>query len=129
MPNGRIMIVEDEFLLAMSMKSDLSGMGYEICELVGSGEDAIRNAEQERPDVVLMDIILDGRMSGIDAASEIRSRSDVPIIFVTGCENEGIKKLAEYVGPVGYFIKPVEIEVLKQSIDKAFQFGKRLMVL
>ncbi len=115
------MIVEDEILLAMDLKSDLSGMGYEICELVGSGEDAIKNAEQERPDVVLMDIILDGEMNGIDAAREIRSRYGTRIIFVTGCEEEGIKKLAEAVRPVEFLIKPVEIEDIRLAIEKALQ--------
>ncbi len=115
------MIVEDEFILAMSMKSDLSGMGYEICELVKSGEDAIKNAEQERPDVVLMDIILEGKMNGIEAAGEICSRHGIPIIFVTGCEDKGTKELAENIGPVAYFIKPVEAEDLKLAIERVLQ--------
>ncbi len=125
MSNGRIMIVEDEILLAMSLKSDLSGMGYEICELVTNGEDAIRNAELEKPDVVLMDIILNGKMNGIDAAREIRSHYGIQIIFVTGCEDEDIKELAKDVGPVEYFIKPVEIEDLRLAIEKALQKGEK----
>jgi len=121
MKKAKIMIVEDEILFAMDLKSDLSGMGYEICELVGSGEAAIKNAEQERPDVALIDIILDGEMNGIDAAREIRSRYGTRIIFVTGCEDEGIKKLADAVRPVEYFIKPVAIKYIRLAIEKALQ--------
>ena len=60
---AKIMIVEDEIIQAMSLKSDLIGMGYEVCELVSTGEDAINKAEQEKPDIVLMDIILKGEVA------------------------------------------------------------------
>ncbi len=119
MKKAKIMIVEDEAITAMSIKADLSRIGYEICKLVTSGEEAIKNAEQERPDVVLMDIILNGEMSGIEAAGEILSRYDIPIIFMTGCEDEGTKKLAEDIGPVEYFLKPVETEDIRLAIEKA----------
>ena len=119
MKKTKIMIVEDEILIAMNMKSDLIGMGYEVCELVTTGEAAIKNTEHESPDVVMMDIILNGEMNGIDAAREIRSRYGIPIIFITGCEDEGTKELAEDVGPVEYFVKPVELVDLKSAIDKA----------
>ncbi len=119
MKKTKIMIVEDEILIAMNMKVELSSIGYEICNLVVSGEDAIKIAEQEKPDVVLMDIILNGEINGIDAAREIHSRYNIPIIFTTGCEDEGTKKLAEAIEPVEYFIKPVEIEDLELAIDKA----------
>ena len=119
MSNVRIMIVEDEFILAMCMITDLNGIGYENCELVTSGEDAIISAEQEKPDVVLMDIILCGEINGIEAAGKIRTLYDIPIIFVTGSEDEGVKALAETVEPVEYFNKPVKLVDLKLAIDKA----------
>lgn len=119
MEKAKIMIVEDEFLVAMSLKHELSNLGYEICKLVGSGEVAIKNAEQEKPDIVLMDIILKGEMNGIEAAKKIRSHHDIPIIFVTGCEDEGTRKLAKDVGPVAYFTKPIETEELILAIEKA----------
>ncbi len=124
MKKAKIMIVEDEAITAMSIKADLSRIGYEICKLAASGEEAIKNAEQERPDVVLMDIILNGQMSGIEAAGEIRSRYDIPIIFMTGCEDESTKKLAEDIGPVEYFLKPVETEDIRLAIEKALQNHK-----
>ncbi len=121
MSKSKIMIVEDEILIAMNMKSDLIGMGYEICKFVTTGEDAIKNAEHEKPDVVLMDIILNGEINGIEAAGEIRSRYGIPIIFITGCDDEGTRRLAEDVGPVEFFIKPVGPEDLRSAIEKALQ--------
>ncbi len=119
MEKTKIMIVEDEVLIAMNMKSDLIDMGHEVCKLVTTGEEAIKNAGLEGPDVVLMDIILNGEMNGIDAAREICSSYSIPIIFITGCEDEGTKDLAIDVDPVEYFIKPVELVDLKSAIDKA----------
>ena len=121
MGKAKIMIVEDEAIVALNMKSELSDMDYEICKLVTSGEDAVKNVEHEKPDVILMDIILNGKISGIEAAREIRSRHKIPIIFLTGCEDEGTRELAEEVDPVDYLIKPVEIYDLGLVIDKALQ--------
>jgi len=113
------MIVEDEIITAMSMESKLSRIGYDICKLVTSGEDAIKNVEQDKPDLVLMDIILDGIINGIEAAGKIRASYGIPIIFVTGCEDEGTKELAEEVGHAGFFVKPAKIEDLKSAIEMA----------
>ncbi len=113
------MIVEDEIIQAMDLKSDLIGMGYEVCELVTTGEDAINNVEQEKPDIVLMDIILNGKINGIGAAKKIHSLYGIPIIFITGHDDEGRRELADKVEPSGYFIKPLDIEGLKLAIEKA----------
>ena len=118
MPKTKIMIVEDERPLAMLMELKLNYLGCEICKLVSTGEDAIKSVEQEQPDIVLMDIILNGKMDGIEAAREIRSRYDIPIIFTTGCDDRVTRALAEEVGPIAYFIKPVEIEDLMLVIYK-----------
>lgn len=116
----KIMIVEDEVLVAMNTKIQLSDLGFDICELVASGEDAVKNTEREKPDLVIMDIILNGKIDGIEAAKQIHSRYGIPIIFVTGCEDPMTIKLAKRtVGPVDYLIKPVEIEDLKSAIEKA----------
>ena len=119
MEKARIMIVEDEAITAMEMSEELEGLQYEVCKPVSSGEKAIKSVEQEKPDIVLMDIILNGKMNGIEAAREIHSRYGIPIIFITSCMDEGTRKLAEDVGPVGYFIKPIDIEALTLVIDKA----------
>lgn len=125
MGKTKIMIVENEDVIAMNMNSVLSNMGYEICELVKSGEDAIKNAEKERPDVVLMDIMLDGKINGIIAAIEIHYRYGIPIIFVTGCIEEGTRELATEAEPIEYLVKPVKLEDLRLAIEKAISIQEK----
>jgi two-component system, response regulator PdtaR len=119
MKKAKIMIVEDEISLAMIMKEQLSDLGYDICKPVTSGEEAIKNVEQDKPDVILMDIGLNGEMDGIEAAKKIRSSYSIPIIFSTGHQDKETMERAKVVEPSGYFIKPVECEDLKLAIDEA----------
>ena len=119
MKKAKIMIVEDEISLAMIMKEVLSDLGYYVCKPVTSGEEAIKNVEQEKPNLILMDIDLNGQIDGIEAAKEIRSRYSIPIIFSTGHNDQETKERAKIVEPAGYFIKPVEFEDLKLAIDEA----------
>ncbi len=121
MEKATIMIVEDEALIAICIRMDLLKLGYEVCGPVASGEEAVIMAENKTPDLILMDIMLNGRMNGIEAARRIRTINDIPIIFVTGyCEHE-IQKKAEDVGYEGYFIKPIKPIELKSSIDAALK--------
>jgi two-component system, response regulator PdtaR len=113
-----ILLVEDEISLAKVMKEELSDLGYDICKLVTSGEEAIINVEQEKPGIILMDIDLNGEMDGIETAKKIRSHYSIPIIFLTGHQDKETKERAKVTEPAGYFIKPVECEDLKLSIDE-----------
>ena len=79
----RILIVEDEYIIAADLEMTLGSMGYEVAGFAVTGEEAVRLAETQRPDLVLMDIQLQGPMDGLEAAKAIRSRSPVPIIFIT----------------------------------------------
>ena len=117
----KIMIVEDEVVIAMDMSAKLQELQYEVCKPVMSGEQSIKNVEEEKPDIVLMDIVLKGEMNGIEAAREIRARYGTPIIFVTACLDEETIKQLECVKPVGFFIKPVEIKDLKPALEKALR--------
>ena len=116
------MIVEDEIRLALDLKAELNNMGYEGCKYVTNGIDAIKNVEQVKPDIVLMDIILEGEMNGIEAAREIYSRQKTPIIFIARCIDEGAKNLAEkFVGNVEFLLKPVKSEDLQLAIERVLQ--------
>ena len=117
----KIMIVEDEAITALNLKMELSEIGYEICELITTGGEAIKNVKKEKPNIVLMDINLNGNINGMEAAKEIRSTNDVPIIFFTGCEDDETMKLITDFGPAGYLIKPVEFDDLRISIERALQ--------
>ena len=83
MTGAKILIVEDEILIAEDLRLILQRMGYQVVGTACSGIEAIRKADKLRPDLVLMDIRLQGEMDGVEAARQIRSKADVPIIYVT----------------------------------------------
>lgn len=113
----KILIVEDEVLFAMDLGQRLKDEGYELCEPALRGKEAIKIAEEERPDLVLMDVNLRGEVSGIDAAGEIRSRFGIPVIFLTGYSDENTKRAAMLVEPIGYVTKPLNIDELLALIN------------
>lgn len=121
MKRTKVLIVEDEAIAALNIKMELGLAGYETCEFVVTGEAAIEKVEQEKPDVVLMDIFLKGKIDGIEAARKIRYNHDIPIIFMTGYDDNGTKERASEVEYVEYLIKPVEWECLNSAINKATQ--------
>jgi CheY-like chemotaxis protein len=83
MTEVRILVVEDEAIVSADLKSKLGRLGYVVCAVAFSGEDAIRKAEDTTPDLVLMDVRLQGSMSGFEAASCIRRGRDVPVVYIT----------------------------------------------
>ncbi len=114
-----IMIVEDEPITALDLKSSLTAMGYTVVAVTPSGEKAINLASELRPDVILMDITLAGTMTGIEAAAEIRRQQNVPIIYITAHSDEATINKAIKTNPYGYLFKPVDTKHLKMTIDIA----------
>jgi len=115
----RILVVEDELIIAKGIQKRLQNMGYIVIDIVPSGEEAVQTAAAEQPDLILMDINLSGEMDGIEAAEQIRSRLDIPVIFLTAYaddESLGRAKLSE---PFGYIIKPFQDHALQSSIEMA----------
>jgi CheY-like chemotaxis protein len=117
----RILLVEDEAVTAMSMLDILEAWGYETCTPATTGAEALARVEKERPDLVLLDIKLSRGTSGIEVARKIKERFGVPILFMTGYLDEGLREKAENVGPVGYLVKPVNMEKLKSAIEKGLK--------
>ncbi len=117
----RILLVEDEIISAMFLKMELEKEGFVVCRHVTTGENAVTSAESDKPDVILMDIFLAGKLNGIDAAQEIKEKSDIPIIiFLTGFEDEKLKETALKLDPLAYIIKPVVLSELKSIINSKF---------
>ena len=112
----KILIVEDEILEAMFLGKLLELWGYEICETATSGEDAIKESEIQNPDLVLMDIHIQGTINGIEAASKIRSQVGIPVIFMTGYSDEETRQKAYTAHPAGYFVKPLDYNELKETL-------------
>ncbi|HSV97140.1 MAG TPA: EAL domain-containing protein [Spirochaetota bacterium] len=115
----RILIVEDEALTAEDLRHTLTGFGYQISGVIGLGEEAVRAAREDNPSLVLMDIMLQGEMDGIEAARLIQAESRVPVIFLTAySDTETIEKL-KFAGSYGYILKPFERRELLANIGIA----------
>lgn len=119
MPRARVLIVEDESPMAMNIRARLEQMAYQVCSVVSFGAEAIKQAQELKPDIVLMDIVLQGDMDGIEAAQEIRSRLDIPVIYLTACTRDELVERAKLSEPYGYIVKPVEADELKAAIEVA----------
>jgi CheY-like chemotaxis protein len=101
------------------LESRLESFGYLICGVVSSGAQAIDAAFRQHPDLVLMDILLEGEMNGIEAAHEISSHSDVPIIFLSCLSEEDVMDSAIRTNPYGYMVKPYDNNELRSNIEIA----------
>jgi signal transduction histidine kinase/DNA-binding response OmpR family regulator len=116
---SRVLVVEDEVVIASDLQQSLEGMGFEVVGIAASGEDAVEMAIRERPDLVLMDIVLQGRMDGAEAAEEIYSRYDIPIVYLTAYADEKLLERTRATEPFGYLIKPVDDNELRFTIEMA----------
>ncbi|NOX56700.1 MAG: response regulator [Planctomycetes bacterium] len=114
-----LMVVEDESIVAKDIQSSLESMGYSTSCVASTGEEAILLAARHRPDLVLMDIRLPGRIDGIEAAQEISSRYEVPVIFLTAFADEELIRRACEVGGYGYLMKPFQEREVYASIEMA----------
>lgn len=119
MTQKRILIVDDEIIIAREIEARLSGLGYEITGIATTRIDAVSQALQTRPDLVLMDINLRGESDGIEAATEIRSHFSVPVIFLTAFTDDETLERAREVGPYGYIVKPFNERELLANIEMA----------
>ena len=114
-----ILIVEDEIIVAKDMQVKLEKLGYTIIDIVSTGEDAIPHTEKTPPDIVLMDIRLEGKMDGIQAAETIRNQYDIPVIYITAYGDEDTFTRAKITEPFGFILKPFEIRELHSNIEIA----------
>lgn len=119
MSKAKIMVVEDEIIVANDIKIILEMTGYSVTALVSSGEKAIQEAEISQPDLVLMDIMLKGDINGIEAAEQIRDRFQIPVIYLTAYADDDTLQRAKITEPYGYIIKPFQERELKTNIEMA----------
>lgn len=115
----RIMIVEDEIITAQDMRSVLERRGYVVTALATSGEEAIGAAERQRPDIILMDIMLQGSMNGFEAAAVISRQWGIPIVYVTSHHNDAALRQAGAAVSRGYLLKPFSEHELCAKIEQA----------
>jgi two-component system, cell cycle sensor histidine kinase and response regulator CckA len=115
----QVLIVEDERIVAGDLRSRLRRMGYTVCGIASNGIDAIRLADEHKPDLVLMDIRLDGAMDGIQAADTIKKSHTVPIIYLSAYADQSTVERAKVTEPFGYLLKPFEDSELRTTIEMA----------
>jgi len=119
MNNRNILVVEDESIIAMHIASSLKQLGYNVLAIIPTGEDAVKKAEELRPDLILMDIILKGEIDGIEATDQIQSRFDIPVVYLTAHGDEATLQRAKITEPFGYILKPFKEKELHVAIEIA----------
>lgn len=139
MKTKKIMIVEDEAIVALQIKDDLEVMGYTVAGIYASGEEALSAIALAAPELILLDIRLQGAMDGIETAACIARNFDIPVIFLTAHSEEAIVERATATRPYGYLLKPVNSQELQIAIQVALykhqvdlektQIAKELLVL
>jgi len=125
----KILVVEDERIIAINLKESLESLGYIVPAIAASGEKAIEKATEFHPDLVLMDIWLKGNIDGIEAAQQIWDRLKIPTIYVTGHSDQSTVERAKITAPFGYILKPVKEQALYVAIETAFQRYEREQLL
>lgn len=119
MEREKILVVEDERIVADDIRMSLERLGYLVCGLALSGSEAIEKVKELGPDIVMMDIVLGEEMDGIEAASKIRSSFEIPVVYLTAYGDERTLERAKVTEPFGYIIKPFEERELQSTIEIA----------
>jgi len=119
MSGGKILVVEDEWVVADQVCRSLKDLGYTVCGAASTGDEAIRMVEEHSPDLILMDIVLKGKMDGIEAADRITSQFDIPMIYLTAYTNQEYIERAKLTNPFGYLVKPFNQKELCATIEMA----------
>jgi two-component system, response regulator PdtaR len=129
MDNPKILIVEDESIVAKDLQQRLENMGYSVLGIVSNGKDALSKLNKMQPDIILMDIILKGDLDGIETAEIIMQSYNIPFIYLTAYYDNEILLRASMTNPYGYVTKPFHDIGLHTSIQMAlhkFQREKKL---
>ncbi len=119
MAHEKILVVEDEEIVILDIRSALESAGYVVAATANSGHDAIKKAAEVMPDLVLMDIVLKGPLDGIDAADKIRALLNIPVIYLTAHSDESTLERAKVSQPFGYIVKPFRERDLLIAIEFA----------
>lgn len=119
MEQATILVVEDETIVAKDIQCSLQRLGYHVPSTATSGEEAIRKAGELKPDLVIMDIVLKGRMDGVETAQQLQHRYDVPVVYLTAYADHQTLDRAKTTTPAGYMLKPFQPTELRTTIELA----------
>jgi DNA-binding NarL/FixJ family response regulator len=121
MKRKKILIIEDELIHGVFLKSSIENSGYRVIDIISKGEDAINIAIQEKPDLIISDILLKGGLSGVDTVEEITRHIDIPFIFLTALNEHNIINKASRASPYAIISKPYDEKILIELIDSIFK--------
>ena len=121
-----IFIVEDESIVAKDIQNSLNRLGYNVVGIANNGKDAIEKITQLQPDVILMDIMIKGDLTGIDVSDQIKDKVSAPVIFLTAYADEGTLSKAKITEPYGYILKPFKEIDLHSTIEMAVYKHKKM---
>ncbi len=124
MESAKILIVENEAIIANEIESNLKALEYKVTSIENTGDAAIKKAAEDQPDIILMDIRLKGEMDGIEAADIIRTQHNIPIVFIAASLDEDRIGRAKLTMPFGYIFKPIRERDLKIAIEMALYYAK-----
>jgi CheY-like chemotaxis protein len=125
MSKGTVLVVEDDIVIGNLIENRLRKLGYAVCGIVNSGEEAIIRATEQKPDLVLMDIQLAGDIDGIAASRIIHNQQSIPIIYLTSFADDYTLDRAKRTDPAGYIMKPFSDDDLRTAIEIAlFKYSR-----
>lgn len=119
MSTKKVLVVEDEMIIALLIERMVSNLGHQVIDKVTSGEAAVKVAEEQDPDIILMDIRLQGEMDGIEAMLKIRERKNIPVIYISGNTDMVYQEKIKKTDYVDFLSKPITINELGHSFDLA----------
>ena len=115
----KILVAEDENIVALNIKKTLETLGYQVSGVVNNGEDVIKQVNKNQPDLILMDIMLKGLTDGIEAADTITKNYNIPIVFLTALSDEKTIDRAAFTKPYGYLLKPFTTHEMHTAVENA----------
>ncbi|MBD1397328.1 response regulator [Pontibacter sp. JH31] len=115
----KLLIAEDDVVIAQNLSLSLESMGYEVCQAVSSGEELLLQVHQHRPDLIILDITLEGKLDGIETAALLAKATQVPFIFMTAFSDRETIDRAKQTNPHAYLVKPFDARTLQSSIELA----------
>ena len=121
MAKNKIMIVEDEMIHAIYLQRLLTRNKYDVCPIATHGDQALELSRSEEPDLILMDIFLQGSIDGIETTRLIHARKKIPVIFITASTDPETRRKSEVVNASGYLVKPIREEILMNQIADLLQ--------
>ncbi len=122
---SKILVVEDDMILAFVLKKNLEKLGHHVLEVQSNGHDAIDAVSKNSPDLIIMDIKLIGSIDGIQTMIEIRKFSGIPVIYVSGNSDQSVKEKAEETVSSEFMSKPVDLQHLQEKISNALSDAKK----